>query len=205
MGNCQQERYCKTKSRVNGALMACYNNTQVNPYLYKVTAYDEQSVLNDLITRRIDLCVIPWQNTLVDVTLAGKKPCELIKNLKQFNIVEKFEYKAPNTYCICSKEEISFIESDARFLSNDNVFRQCSKFLDGKKKTKCLSSSTAAKEVSLGITNKNCFAICNLDAARFYNLYPYKQYGEIFNPSDEFDNFTIFKIFFNKEFDKMSK
>lgn len=179
--------------------------TKNNFKMQRVYYTDVHEMLNDLITRRIDLCVMPWQNTLTDVTLAGKKPCELIKNLKQFNIVEKFEYKAPNTYCICSKEEISFIESDARFLSNDNVFRQCSKFLDGKKKTECLSSSTAAKEVSLGITNENCFAICNLDAARFYNLYPYKQYGEIFNPSDELDNLTIFKIFFNKEFDKMSK
>ena len=42
--------------------------------------------------------------------IAGKKPCELIKNLKQFNIVEKFEYKAPNTFCICSKELVRLLK-----------------------------------------------------------------------------------------------
>lgn len=42
--------------------------------------------------------------------IAGKKPCELIKNLKQFNIVEKFEYKAPNTYCICSKKLVRLLK-----------------------------------------------------------------------------------------------
>ena len=41
--------------QINGALMACYNNTQVNPYLYKVTAYDEQTVADAFVERYLHM------------------------------------------------------------------------------------------------------------------------------------------------------
>lgn len=41
--------------QINGALMACYNDTQVNPYLYKVTAYDEQTVADAFVERYLHM------------------------------------------------------------------------------------------------------------------------------------------------------
>lgn len=41
--------------QINGNLMACYNNTQVNPYLYKVTAYDEQTVADAFVERYLHM------------------------------------------------------------------------------------------------------------------------------------------------------
>lgn len=166
--------------------------------LSKVYYRDLSSMLNDLNTRRIDACIIPVNNSNAKVQIGNGSPDSLfnIALKRKQNITLWKEFYSPIKHSVCSTNRNFILNNQTRFVSNRNVLNQCSNYIgDRNTNDQYVSSSEAAKDLALGLLEKNDVVICNKEAASYYNLFILKD-----NIANEIDNKTKFAIYLNSDF-----